>query len=331
MPGILQYAGAGADGPVAVDIHNIQIFIVQIFQIGVEILVHHGYQLFGVGHHIGLELVALSRKTAAPHALVGAGHGDKVHIVNAQGRLPQYGLLPKPEDILYGEICGHVLCEHTRQIQDGGGLCYLCQQLLHNGFEQLLLGLDTADVSVYVSGVVVAVPEPEDLHHALPIQMLHPLGDMDMQVLGRIVVIHVDGDLKVHAANGLRHLAHGLPLHHYGKVGDKAHQLAHLVEERLDALVSSPVYVIDGVDALDVPGDVDHGVTGNVHDAQLLIGHIVGHQHHRVGVPAAARVPPNDEKGEEIFFPPAVVDLRRSAPRWRPAAWGGSAWWGRSA
>ena len=138
MPGILQHAGAGADGPVAVDIHNIQIFIVQIFQIGVEILVHHGYQLFGVGHHIGLELVALSRKTAAPHALVGAGHGDKVHIVNAQGRLPQYGLLPKPEDILYGEICGHVLCEHTRQIQDGGGLCYLCQQLLHNGFEQKL-------------------------------------------------------------------------------------------------------------------------------------------------------------------------------------------------
>ncbi|CAN4043426.1 hypothetical protein BBBGCB_BBBGCB_12040, partial [Dysosmobacter welbionis] len=91
--------------------------------------------------------------------------------------------------------------------------------------------------------------------------------------------------------HGVHDLAHGVPLHNHLIVRLKAHQLGDFLVEILDPPVSAAIVVIHGVDALDIPGDIHHGVPGNGHHRGLLVGHVVAGQQHRVRVAAAPRVP----------------------------------------
>ena len=118
---------------------------------------------------------------------------------------------------------------------------------------------------------------------------------VDVQVLIGVVVIHVPGHIEPNAAHGVHDLAHGLPLHHDLVVGLKAHQLGDLLIERLDALIPAAAIVIHGVDALDVIGDVHHGIPGDGHDGGFLIGHVIAGQQHGVRVAAAAGIPAQNE------------------------------------
>ena len=59
---------------------------------------------------------------------------------------------------------------------------------------------------------------------------------MDVQILPGIVIVHVKGDVKVHAAQGIYQLADRLPLHHDIEVGIHAGELAHLLFQRVHAV-----------------------------------------------------------------------------------------------
>ena len=118
---------------------------------------------------------------------------------------------------------------------------------------------------------------------------------MDRQVLIGVIVVHIPGHVEPDAAHGVHDLANGLPLHDHLVVRLKAHQLGDLLIEILDPLLPAAVPVIDGVDALDVPGDVHHGVPGDRHHRGLLVGHVIAGQQHGVRVAAASRVPPQDQ------------------------------------
>ena len=73
-----------------------------------------------------------------------------------------------------------------------------------------------------VDQLVVLAPA-EKLHGLVAVQLLFPLVHVDVQVLGGVVVAHVQRHVEGHAADGVHQLAHGLPLHHHVEVGDEAH------------------------------------------------------------------------------------------------------------
>ena len=179
------------------------------------------------------------------------------------------------------------------------------EQLFSNGHEKILLDLDTADVPLVVDagGTIVVLAETEDLHDLLPVQVLEALVDVDVQILGGVVVVHIHGHFKIYAADGGGQLAHRLPLHHDVEVRGKADGVGNGVHQGGHPLVPAAGVVIDGVDLLDVPGLVDNGVPGDAHGVELLVLHIIGDHHDGVGVSTASRIPPHQQKGIIVLFP----------------------------
>ena len=128
----------------------------------------------------------------------------------------------------------HILHKDLRQAGDLQQDLRL-QALRRHRLQEGLLGLDPAQVPVGVlHGVVVVVPPANQAHGLLPVQLLIALFQMDVQILpwGRVIIIHVEGDLEVDAANGVHQPAHRLPLDHHIEVRDDAGELAHLFSGR---------------------------------------------------------------------------------------------------
>ena len=190
------------------------------------------------------------------------------------------------------------------------------EQLVGDGHEQVLLDLDAADVPLGVDArcTVVVLPEPEDLHDLLPVQVLEALADVDVQVLGGVVVVHVHGDLEVHPVDGGGQPAHRLPLHHDVEVGGEADGVRHGGQEGVHALVPAAGVVVDRVDLLDVPGLVDDGVPGDAHGVELLVLHVVGDHHDGVGVAAAPRVTAHQQEGVVVLLPARRRQVRGLVP-----------------
>ena len=204
----------------------------------------------------------------------------------------------------------HVLVE---RLNEGAHLGHVLgpQKLIHHGLQECLLGFDAAQVAVRVAPcdavfpVVVAVAE--DLHGVVPAEKAVARRLVDMEILIGVVVVHVLGHVEVHAADGVHDLPHGVPFHHHLEVRLEAHQLGNLLVEVLDAPLASAVVIIDGVDPLDVPGDVHHGIPGDGHDGGLLVRHVVAGQQHGVRISAAAGIPAQDQDGPVILALPLSI------------------------
>ena len=122
---------------------------------------------------------------------------------------------------------------------------------------------------------------------------------MDVQILVGIVVVHIIGHIKLHAAQCVHDLADGLPLHRHIEVWDDAGEIAHLLLQPFDASGGS-VYRID---LFDLPGYVDHGVPWNVDAVHRAVRHVIGHQNHGIRISAAAGILPQQQEGEHVLFP----------------------------
>ena len=147
----------------------------------------------------------------------------------------------------------------------------------------------------------------EHLHGVVPREQAVALLLVDVKVLIRIVVVHVPWHVEPDAAHGVHDLAHGVPLHNHLIVRLKAYQLGDFLVEILDPPVSAAIVVIHGVDALDIPGDIHHGIPGNRHHRGLLVGHVVAGQQHRVRIAAAPRVPAQDQNCVVVLTLPLPV------------------------
>ena len=257
---------------------------------------------------------------AAPAGLGRVRHGDKVHVLH--GQPAEDGGLSEPEQVLHAQVRLHVLLEDLGKLIDLAHVLHL-KELLDHGFQKRLLGLDPAQIAVRVAVLhVVVMAVADHAHSLLAAQELIALLDVDGQVLIGVVVIHVPWHVEIHAADGVHQLAHGLPLDNDLIIRLKAHQLGYLLIDLADALFPAAVVIIDGVDALDVPRHVHHGVPGDVHDGQLLVRHIIACQHHGVRIPAAAGIPAHHEDRVVILAlalpvapgtdAAAVVDLLRA-------------------
>ena len=280
-------AGGGADGPVGVDGHDVQIAQDRRLHKGAEVAVHQVQQLLRVGHHIGL--IVLVGPAPAGHRRVG--HGNKVHVLDLQ--TTKHGLLGEPEDVGEGHIRLHVVLEHLDKLVQLRQVLHL-KKLLHHGLQKGLLGGNAAQIAIGIAQRLsvhpVVVPVADDLHGVVAGEEAIALLLMDVEVLRGVVVVHIPGHVEVHAAHGVHDLTHGVPFHHHLIIRLKAHQLRDLLIEVLDALLTRAVVIVNGVDPLDIPRDVHHGVPGNGHDRGLLIGHIIACQEHGVRIPAAAGI-----------------------------------------
>ena len=297
-PAVLHMPGGGGDGPVRVHGHDVQVREGEDLPEGAQLAVHQVQQLLGPGGHVGLHVAV------GPAVAVGPGiwHGDKVDVLHLEAA--QVGGLREPQDVLEAQIRLHVLLKDLHELVDLGEVLQL-QKLAQHGLEESLLGLDTPQVPVGIAPHVpvfrIVVAVAEDLHGIVAGKQAVARRLVDGEVLIGIVVVHVLGHIKPDAAHGLHDLAHGLPLHHHLVVRLKAHQLGDLLIEGLDALLPSSIDIIDGIDALDIPGDVHHGIPGNGHDGGLLVGDIVAGEKNGVRVSAAAGVPAQNQDGVEVL------------------------------
>ena len=222
----------------------------------------------------------------APGGRPLVGHGDKFHIVHAQAA--QDRLLCEPQNVLEAHVRLHTLLKHLGDLVDISDV-FDSQHLLDDGFQEVLLDFHTSSITDAAAAIVL--PPANDLHGVVSVQQPVALGLVDDQVLIGVIIMHIVGHVKIYAADGVHQLAHGLPLDNDLVIRLKAHQLGDLLIYRLDALFSTAVGIIDGIDLFHIPGDVHHGVPGNGHDHGLLVRHIIGCQQHGVRIPAASGVP----------------------------------------
>lgn len=101
-----------------------------------------------------------------------------------------------------------------------------------------------------------------------------------MQVLVRIVVIHADGDFKVHAADGIHQRGEAVQIYGYRKI----HWDAQLLGDGLGQQ-SGPAGVIGEVDLVVLSIDDGLGVPGDADTIDVVVLCIHGHQD--IGVAAA--------------------------------------------
>ena len=153
----------------------------------------------------------------------------------------------------------------------------------------------------------------QHLHHIAAAEFAVALGLVDVKILIGVVVVHVARHIVIDAAHGVHDLADGIPFQYDLIIRLKADELGNLLIERLNALVSPAVVVVDGVDLLNVPGNVDHRVARDGHDGRLLVRHVIAREQHRVGVAAAARVAAENEHGVEILALSLAARLRAHA------------------
>ena len=125
--------------------------------------------------------------------------------------------------------------------------------------------------------------------------------------------VHGIGVVKPDAADGVHNGTHRVPFHNHPEIRLKAHQLGNLFVEGLNALLPLVVVSIDRVQFFHVPGDVDHGIPGQRHHRCLLVGHIVGGQHHGIGVSTAAGIQANHQHRVKVLALPLSVGFGTGA------------------
>ena len=151
------------------------------------------------------------------------------------------------------------------------------------------------------------MPPANQAHGLLPVQLLIALFQMDVQILpwGRVIIIHVEGDLEVDAANGVHQPAHRLPLDHHIEVRDDAGELAHLFfqggnpVDQLSIRIAAFIEVIHRVQtvAAALAAGVDHGIPGQAHTMDRLCLAVKGNQQHGVGIAAPRGILSHQKEG----------------------------------
>ncbi|MPN34767.1 hypothetical protein SDC9_182261 [bioreactor metagenome] len=114
-------------------------------------------------------------------------------------------------------------------------------------------------------------------------EMLRSGAEVDGQVLIRVVVVHIDGNIKIHTANGVHQRGKCLQADLHGIV----HRNSQLPGERFRHLIHA-ADVVGGVELVVFSVDVDFGVPGNVHPVYLPGPGV--HRHQNIGVAAAVPV-----------------------------------------
>ena len=204
--------------------------------------------------------------------------------LQAGGQIEAQGGLGKPEHGLQRHVALHVLGEDLDVFAD---LLGVGEHLFDDQGEHLLLGLGAPDVGVLAARAVVAVTEAAHLHGLLAVQVGHARLVEDGQLLGGVVVAHVDGDVEVHAPHLVHQGDKALDAGRHVVVDGDAQHVGDHVPQVLRPLV---------VGGVDLAVALDQGVPGDGDQARLLVHRVVHGHHDGVGV-AAGGVAARQEHG----------------------------------
>ena len=138
--------------------------------------------------------------------------------------------------------------------------------------------------------------EAHHLQGVLPVQVLHALFQVDVQVLIGVVIVHVQGDLKVHAADLVHQLHEGFQVHLHREV----HRDAQGVGHRFPHLVHA-AEIVGVVDLAGLAVDVNAGIPGDADAGDGLLLGVKAHQDIGVGA-AVVVIQAGDQDGEEVVL-----------------------------
>ena len=125
--------------------------------------------------------------------------------------------------------------------------------------------------------------EAHHLQGIRPIQQTGPLCKVNGEVLIRIVVVHVNGDIELHAADGVDQRLEASEVHQHGVVHRNPQLIGHHLGQKFHA-----AGVVGGVDLVILAVEKGLAVTGNT-DAVCIAGGGV-HRQENIGVAAAVAV-----------------------------------------
>ena len=119
---------------------------------------------------------------------------------------------------------------------------------------------------------------------------------MDGQALIGVVVVHVHGDIEVHAADGVHQGLKALQIHQHRVIHRDAQLFRHHVGQQLHA-----AGVVSGVDLVVLAVEIGLGVPGDADAGYVVVGGI--QRHEDVGVASAvAVIHAGDQDGVKVLF-----------------------------
>ena len=246
---------------------------------------------------IRVQLVAVGHPPIAHVAVSGEGAA-----ADASGEVQTQAFCSKPGQIRAAQVGLHIPLYNIHKFAEIGHAAE-GHDLAGHGEHHFLGGLRPLDVSQGIAGAVGVVAEAADLQGLLARQVLHPGLEVNVQVLGGVIVVHLHGNVEVHAAHGVYHLHKGVQIQGDIEVKGEAHQVRDHVPQVLDARNQAGVDLGVGGVHQGVPGDGDH--------SDLLVGHVIGDHHDGVSV-AAGLVRHRQKEGIGLFLslPVSVLHAR---------------------
>lgn len=142
-----------------------------------------------------------------------------------------------------------------------------------------MLRFDTAKITVRIAGAVVVLTEAHDLLTLIPVQKLVAGRERDMQILIGVVVVHIDRDIEIYAADAVDDLLEHISVHDSIAVDPEADKILDLRDESFDTGAA-----VNRIDLFHRPGDVDERIAGNAHDVGRMVVAVKARDHDGIGV-----------------------------------------------
>ena len=135
---------------------------------------------------------------------------------------------------------------------------------------------------------VIVFAVADDLHGIIAVQQAQSGLLVNVEILIGIIVVHIEGHFKLHAADGIYQFADGLPLQQDVVVRGDSGQLGHMLFQgghaifHLRSLVLPLIDGVNGIQTLAVVAYIHDGVAGQIQSVEHLLIDVVAEQQHGV-------------------------------------------------
>ncbi|CDB30055.1 unknown [Firmicutes bacterium CAG:137] len=151
--------------------------------------------------------------------------------------------------------------------------------MVHAGGEKLALHVHPAQVLVSV-----ALPEANQAHGLVSVQLLLALLQVDIEVLGGVFIEHIHGDVELHPAHQVHHIHEGVQGDQHIAVRPVTDDVRYIVQKGLHTLLTAIVATVGGVQlGVAAGGCMGQGVPGQAHQGDSLLPGVQIQEHHGVG------------------------------------------------
>ena len=161
------------------------------------------------------------------------GQGGEIDLVHTHFQ----NLSAQPCKVSNGEgSCPHTGLKNFGVVVDFGEDIACGEHLFRHGLQELLLGGHAAQILAAVAAAVVIMAgnrqPPRGVGAA---QMLDALFEVDAEVLDGVVIVHIDGDIEIHAADGIHQRGKALQIDADRVIHRDTQLLRHGVGQKLRA------------------------------------------------------------------------------------------------